>query len=345
MPRPGRNDAGGARRRCRASRSGRTPREPMSRRARRRRSPPSPREPRAATPARSSTAPRAPSPASRPAIGRADPARSARDDGERSLEEAHASPCLSRSSSAPGSPAAQSTSTITSSTPAAASSPQPRARSALRPADSTIRSTTCNRSRVAAGGACRVGRGAARAHDLFGVELAERLLPEPAVADRAGAPQGGPGVSADQDGHVVGGRRQAENAGGQRVVVAVVGRGRPGPARAEQRHPLLEAGTARLERDVERVELLPQPAGADAEPEPSAAGDVDRGELLRDDDRLTERQHEHRRPEGDPLGRAGGERERDQRVEIRASRTATSRGRRRRTGSATRSPAVGRRGR
>ena len=80
----------------------------------------------------------------------ADPARAAGDDGEPPVEQAHATALFRASSWAAGSPAAQSTSTITSSTPASASSPSRGASSALRPAASTIRSTTCARAGVRA---------------------------------------------------------------------------------------------------------------------------------------------------------------------------------------------------
>ena len=64
------------------------------------------------------------------------------------------------------------------------------------------------------------------------------------------------------------------------------------PAGAGERDPLLEPVAATLERDVERVELLLEPAGADAELQPAAARDVDRRRLLGEDDGLPQRQHE-----------------------------------------------------
>ena len=186
---------------------------------------------------------------------------------------------------AAGSPAAQSTSTITSSTPASASAGSRGASSAPRPADSTIRSTTSRRR----AGVPRPRRAA----DLSPASSAPSdccpSQPSPIAPARRSAGR----VPADEHRDLVRRRRQAEDVRRQRVVAAGVrARACRSSTSRSDRDPLLEARAARVERHVERVELLLEPAGADARVEPAAARDVDRGDLLRGHDRLAQRQHE-----------------------------------------------------
>ena len=113
------------------------------------------------------------------------------------------------------------------------------------------------------------------------------------------------------------GRREAERPGRKRVAIGGARRRRSRPAVAGDRHPFHEPTVAVGERDVERDELLLEPPRPDPEPEASAAGAVERRGLLREDDRMPERQHEHRGPDRHARGRAGDQRHRDQGVEVR----------------------------
>src|SRR5205823_12632039 len=97
----------------------------------------------------------------------------------------------------------------------------------------------------------------------------QRLLCEPPVADLSCATESRGRVAADEKGNAVRGLGQAEHAGGQ-VVELRLGRARSArPAFANERDPLVESSAPAREGDVERVELLFKPPGADTEPQPS----------------------------------------------------------------------------
>ena len=185
-----------------------------------------------------------------------------------------------------------------SSTPAAASSGRRRASSPLRPADSTIRSTTWREagSRPASTAAARIASiGPARSS---GAKRGQRLLGEPAVAHPSGAAESDARVAADQEAefHAPGDGRQSTPAAARTAPTATAS-GAPVQQAAGDRDPLLEPPAATLEWDVEGGELLLEPARADAEAQPAAARDVDRRGLLREHDGLPQRQHEHGSPD------------------------------------------------
>ena len=133
------------------------------------------------------------------------------------------------------------------------------------------------------------------------------------------------------------GRRQAADAGRQHVPLGLRRLGRARPARTRERDPLLETPAAALERDVERGELLFEPACSDAQGQPAAARDVDRRRLLREHDGLRATARRGRRSRSSPaLSPPRSARARSGR-RCTACRWPTWRGRPRRTDTWTRS--------
>ena len=160
----------------------------------------------------------------------------------------------------------------------AASAGSCAATSSLRPAASTMRSTTS--SRPGRGRRSRPRRIAARAAISPG-RARERLLAEPAVAERARA-GGAPAASGRRPGtgSSAGVGRHRTSAG--RCTDRPAPRASPSSTR-ERSRSTPRAARPGANGDAERVELLPQPAGADAEPQPAAADDVERRGLLGED--------------------------------------------------------------
>ena len=208
-----------------------------------------------------------------------------------------------------------------SSTPAFARAGSADATSSARPADSTSRSTT----RASPGSRPGLlGRGAHRVRPFgegVGIELGR------ATAGQASPPRSRPARRSAagewppiRNGIGWAGRRQAEHALRERVALARASGRSAGPAVTGDLHPLDETAAAILERNVEGVELLAQPAGADPELESPAACDVDRRGLLREDHRMPEREDEHRRAQSRALGRRGHQRQRDESVDVRRRR-------------------------
>jgi hypothetical protein len=86
------------------------------------------------------------------------------------------------------------------------------------------------------------------------------------------------------------------------------------PQRADGAHRLRRARAALLERDAERVELLLQPADADAEDGAAARQHVERGDLLGDVERVALRQDQDAGGDLDRRRDGGDVGERQQRV-------------------------------
>ena len=105
-------------------------------------------------------------------------------------------------------------------------------------------------------------------------------------------------------------RRPAEVLPGERL-------GRLLPERAQRAHRLGRARGAVLERDAERLELLAQPADADAEDHPPVRQHVERRDLLGDVDRMALRQEQYARREAELFRHGGREGEGQKRVQER----------------------------
>ena len=90
------------------------------------------------------------------------------------------------------------------------------------------------------------------------------------------------------------------------VELAVEAGGRLRPELLEDRDPFVGHRAAPLEVGaVQRLELLLQPADADAQRDPSAGQDIERGHHLRRQHRVAIGQHQHGGDEAQPLRRAG----------------------------------------
>jgi hypothetical protein len=79
------------------------------------------------------------------------------------------------------------------------------------------------------------------------------------------------------------------------------------PRLQHELHPFLEARAQLVEVHPELLHLLEVDAPADADLEPRAGEDIQHGRLLREPERLVERNHVDHGADADPLG-AGGQR-------------------------------------
>ena len=143
------------------------------------------------------------------------------------------------------------------------------------------------------------------AHDVdqLGELLVGAAAGEEAVADAAGAAGGGLGVAADVDREVGLGGAGAGVGVGERGELAVVRRLALVPELAEHGDVVVGPLAALGERDADGVELLLEPADADAELDPSLGEVVEGGDLLGDEDRVALREDQDAGAEAD---RAGG---------------------------------------
>lgn len=96
--------------------------------------------------------------------------------------------------------------------------------------------------------------------------------------------------------------------------VLAVERALPGPQRTHQPQCLVRAAVTAAELVTHEAELVLVPTDADAEPKASTRELLKRRRLLREVDRVVQRQEDDRRPEPDSLRKAGDPAERDQRV-------------------------------
>ena len=138
----------------------------------------------------------------------------------------------------------------------------------------------------------------------------------PAVALLDGAPERRLRVAADHDG-----RRRLLDGLGMRLdaleggeAAAIGGRGLR-PDGADRREVLVGDAAALLERGAEGAELRLEIAHADAEDEAAIRHDVERGQLLREDQRIALGQDDDPRAEADPARVRGQEGERDDGVD------------------------------
>ena len=221
----------------------------------------------------------------------------------------------------PGSPPAQSTSTITSSTPAAASSGSRGASSAAAtgrlddPQDDLESLGVAARGRVRRPPPCGAQPRSRRCR------APERLLPEPTVADRACAPQRRLRMAAEEDRHRSGRRRQAEHVRRQpvrecrragqasRSSTSEAARSTP-----RSRAPRVSNGTSRASNSSRS-----QPAPTPSRSRPAARRHRSTRAASRSTIGCRSGSTSTAMPKRDPLGDAGGERERNQRVEVRSS--------------------------
>src|SRR4029453_18437856 len=138
----------------------------------------------------------------------------------------------------------------------------------------------------------------------------------PAVALLYGAPKRRLGVTADHDR-----RRRLLDGLGMRLdaleggeAAAIRGRSLH-PDGADRGEVLVGGEAALLERGAEGAELRLEIANADAEDEPAIRHDVERGQLLREDERIALGQDDDPRAEADPARVRGQEGERDDGVD------------------------------
>jgi hypothetical protein len=133
--------------------------------------------------------------------------------------------------------------------------------------------------------------------------------------------------SPDPDRHV---RAPAVRVNGQaRVVVvsAVVLGHRPSPAGPQGGQRVVGPCSAVGESRPEQLELLPQGADAEAEDQPAVAEPVERPVTLRYAQRMVVAEDQHVRGQPDPLRLGGQERQRGQRIPVRAAAASGRRGR------------------
>jgi hypothetical protein len=97
-------------------------------------------------------------------------------------------------------------------------------------------------------------------------------------------------------------------------VFAVEARRLLAPQHAQRGDCLVRTRATLMEIQAERVELLLEPAAADAQDDTAARKDVDRGDLLGDIERVTLRKNQDAGGKPDTAGERGGIRERQQRV-------------------------------
>ncbi len=204
-----------------------------------------------------------------------------------------------------------------SSTPAARAPASARPSWAARPAASTMRRTRPQPRRVAAGPRPppRASWRPPRASSPGSSAGSDCWASQPSPTRPARSQRGGR-VAPDEQWKRPGRSGKAEHPRRQDIALGGRAGGPSRPAVARDRDPLLEPRPAPLERDAERLELLRQPAGADAELEAAAARDVDRGGLLGEFDGVAQRQHEHGGAELDAPVSRRRQREGDERVEV-----------------------------
>jgi hypothetical protein len=111
------------------------------------------------------------------------------------------------------------------------------------------------------------------------------------------------------------------------VVSAVVLGHRPSPAGPQGGQRVVGPCSAVGEGRPEQLELLPQGADAEAEDQPAVAEPVERSVALRYAQRMVVAEHQHVRSQPDPLCLGGQERQRGQRIPVRAAPARGSLGR------------------
>src|SRR5579859_2761332 len=164
--------------------------------------------------------------------------------------------------------------------------------------------------RIAAG---LLGRAAHDVEQRHGVDLGTDRGEE-AVAEAAGAAGGRFRVATDDDRHRFRDRLRIAADMIEFHELAREAGTVAGPQCAHGRDILVGALAATLEGNAERLELLLQPAYADAELDPAAAEIVERGDLLGQHQRVALRQDNHGRHEAQPRGCSGDPCQPDQRI-------------------------------
>ena len=197
--------------------------------------------------------------------------------------------------------------------------------------DDPVHSESCERrdfvERVGSDGAVATGReldrvgiapGVARRgpNDVEkGAELLVRSLRrEEPVAQPSGPARGHVGVSTDVNRNRAPHGPRFGDAAVERREAALVRRGAVPPECTHRADGVIGSRSPLAERHADRVELLLQPARADAEQHPAPTETVERGELLGEHDRISLRQDQHAGGQVDPRRSRGEERQPHERV-------------------------------
>src|SRR4051794_6158038 len=153
------------------------------------------------------------------------------------------------------------------------------------------------------------------AHDVDqGRQLLGGAAGEEAVAEAAGPLGRGAGVASDHDRHRALGRLRVGRHPLEAGELAREAGSVRSPQGAHRGHVLVGPGAAPLPRDAEGVELLAEPADADADLDPPAREAVERGQLLGQHDRVALGEDEDASRQADPARGRGDVGQPDERI-------------------------------